>query len=225
MSFLSNKLFLNILACGLLLSSPFSIQGASKEPALSAKEQEKVPEKTEKWVPFSSPEEGFSVDLPTTPEHVRQSIAIPHTELKIEYNTYLSEPNEYAVYVISVWNYPAAVNMSRPDVNLQDGFEGMLSALPGSQVLNMAMTEVDGFKALEFLVKNDQIYFRGKLILVYNTLYQVFAVYKQKESMDGDFTHFMDSFSLIHPENRRLETPAPGSKNGEDTAPKKKVRI
>ena len=188
MSFLPNKLLLNILTCGLILSCP--LHGATHQD--------------QKWSTFTAAEDGFSVDLPKKPEHVQQTIDIPKTDLKIDYNTYLSEPSDRVVYVISVWDYPSQIDMSKPEVNLQDGFGGMLSALPGSEVLNMRMTEVQGHKALEFLVKNDDIYFQGKLILVHNTLYQVFTVYKNSEDMSDRYLQFIDSFKLINPEKRKV---------------------
>ena len=171
------------------------------------------------WKKFTSTESGFSIDLPTTPDHLEQKIDIPQSDLSIGYDTFLSEPSESVVFVISVWNYPAEVDMSKPEVNLQDGFGGMLSALPGSQVQSMQMTDVDGFKALEFLVKNDEIYFQGKLILVYNTLYQVFSVYKDGDTVSKDYAKFIGSFKLINPAKNKV---APPAKNG---ATPKKMRV
>lgn len=195
MSLFPNKLLLNILACGLVLCPP--LHGAVSQKH-STKNQ------GQEWQTFTSKSSGFSVDLPTKPEHVQQTIDIPKTDLKIEYNTYLSEPSDNVVYVISVWNYPPQIDMSKPEVNLQDGFGGMLSALPGSEVMNMRMTEVQKYPALEFLVKNEDIYFQGKLILVYNTLYQVFTVYKNNVDMSDNYIHFIDSFKLLNPEKRKV---------------------
>lgn len=195
MSFFSNKLLLNILACGLIISCPL-VAAAPKAKTHA----------TQEWKTFTSTQDGFSIDLPKEPEHVQQTIDIPKSDLKIDYNTYLSEPSDNVVYVVSVWNYPKEIDMSKPEVNLQDGFGGMLSALPGSEVVSMRMTEVDGHKALEFLVKNDDIYFQGKLILVHNTLYQVFSVYKDSIDMSADYLHFIDSFDLISPDKRKVET-------------------
>jgi hypothetical protein len=206
MSLFPNKLLLNILACGLVLSCPLQGATSTQQPSLKSRTQIKENE----WTAFTSKEDGFSVELPTKPEHVQQAIEIPKTDLKINYATYLSEPSDNVVYVVSVWNYPSQIDMSKPEVNLQDGFGGMLSALPGSEVMNMRMTEVQGFKALEFLVKNEDIYFQGKLILVHNTLYQVFTVYKNSVDMSDDYIHFIDSFKLLNPEKRK----AAPQKNG-----------
>lgn len=164
------------------------------------------------WKKFTSTESGFSIELPKTPDHIQQKIDIPKTDLSIGYHTYVSEPSDAVVYVISVWNYPSEIDMSKPEVNLQDGFGGMLSALPGSEVLDMKMTQDQGFKTLEFLVKNESIYFQGKLILVYNTLYQVFTVYKDSAEMDTDYTHFIDSFKLIEPSQHQVAPKAQGEK-------------
>lgn len=182
MSLLSKKFFLGMLACTLLTT-------------LSLRASE---EGNETWQRFTSEENCFSIDLPQKPEHIHQTITIPQTELQIDYDTYISEPSDKIVYVISVWNYPEEIDMSKPEVNLQDGFGGMLSALPNSEVEEMNMSEIEGgHKSLEFLVKNEDIYFHGKLILVQNTLYQVFSVYKTSEDMKNSYSHFIDSFRLV----------------------------
>lgn len=209
MSFLPNKLLSNILACGLVLSCPLSYMTAAqaqmngKTGSTQTKQQ---------WSNFSSQESGFAVDLPAKPEHIQQTIDIPKSNMQISYDTYISEPSDSVVYVVSVWNYPAEIDMSKPEVNLQDGFGGMLAALPGSEVLNMRMTEVQGFKALEFLVKNEDIYFQGKLILVYNTLYQVFTVYKASEEMGDNYLRFINSFKLVNPQSHKVTPKGANSK-------------
>ena len=201
MSLFPNKFLLNILACGLILSCPLNWVTAASAT------QKQAPETQLKWQKYTFESSGFSVDLPKKPEWVQQSIDVPKTDLKINYETYLSEPSDSMVFVVSVWNYPSQIDMSKPEVNLQDGFKGMLSALPGSEVLNMKMGEVKGFKSLEFLVKNDDIYFQGKLILVHNTLYQVFTVYKSSEEMTDNYIHFINSFNFIKPEQHKVAPP------------------
>lgn len=160
------------------------------------------------WSKFNAEENGFSVDFPTKPTHINQSIDVPKTNMKINYTTYVSEPNESAVYVVSVWHYPKELDMSRPEVNLKDGFQGMLAALPGSTVISQEVKDFEGFKALEFLVKNEDIYFQGRLILVYNTLYQVFTVYKDTECdrMEQSYPKFINSFKLLNPQRNKVET-------------------
>lgn len=160
------------------------------------------------WTTFTADENGFAVDFPNKPTHINQSIDVPKTNMKINYTTYVSEPNESVVYVVSVWHYPKEIDMSRPEVNLKDGFSGMLSALPGSTVVSQEVKDFQGFKALEFLVKNEDIYFQGKLILVYNTLYQVFTVYKETEveKMKKNYDRFAGSFKLLNPQRNKVET-------------------
>ncbi len=206
MGIFPNKFLLNICTCGFVLSS--AIYGIGLEA-----QEKRVQEKKEvkEWKKFTSEESGFAIDFPRPPEHIEQTIDIPKTDLKIIYNTYLSEPSDAVVYVVSVWNYPAELDMSKPEVNLQDGFHGMLQALPGSQVLSMQMGEDGGFKALNFLVKNEDIFFQGKLVLVYNTLYQVFTVYKESEKMEDNYKRFSTSFKLVQPEKRKVN-----NKNGKN---------
>jgi hypothetical protein len=204
MSLFPNQFLLNIFACGLMLSCPLHLVNAAAET------QKKETQPQLKWQTYTYQGSGFAVDFPQKPEQLQQTIDVPKSDLKIQYETYLSEPSDVMVFVVSVWNYPAEIDMSKPEVNLQDGFKGMLSALPGSEVLNMKMSTQEGFKDLEFLVKNEDIFFQGKLILVYNTLYQVFTVYKGSEEMTENYNHFVDSFKLIKPEQHKV---APQSTN------------
>lgn len=189
---LKKYFILNLILCG-VVTTVFGLEETKDKPAI------------QKWVDFQSKEGGFSVELPKTPEHVSQKIDIPKTDLSIKYNTYVSEPSDSIVYVISVWNYPSQIDMSKPEINLSDGFSGMLSALPGSTIIDKNLADFHGFKSLEFKVKNDDIYFQGKLILVYNTLYQVFTVYKEEEAnqMDNEYKQFINSFELVDPEKNK----------------------
>jgi len=187
---------LTILSSLSLLMAPLSVNAAR---SLS------VAETSEAWKTFTSDQSGFSVDLPASPEHLKQKIDLPNTKISIEYDTFISEPSDSVVYVVSVWNYPADIDMSNPQDNLKDGFDGMLAALPGSKVIKSDMTDLQGFKALEFLVKNDDIFFQGKLLIVYNTLYQVFTVYKENVDMKKNYDQFSRSFKLLNPSKQKMK--------------------
>jgi hypothetical protein len=207
MNLFKNKFLAYCIACGLMIAficgAKLSAQINGNGKRSNGKNGVATEEQT--WSTFTSKESGFSVDLPKKPEHVHQTIKVPKSEVTIDYDTYVSEPDDSVVYVVSVWNYPAEIDMSKPEVNLQDGFSGMISALPGSKVVNMQMTDVEGYKALEFLVQYEDIFFQGRLILVYNTLYQVFTVYKKSVEMAQNYDHFINSFQLIQPEKRKIQ--------------------
>ncbi|BAE81181.1 conserved hypothetical protein [Chlamydia felis Fe/C-56] len=142
---------------------------------------------------------GFSAEFPGDPDHSGQIIEIPQSELTIRYDTYVTETqSDNTVYVVSVWEYPEKVDVSRPELNLQEGFSGMLQALPESQVLFMQAKELQGYKALEFWISCEDIYFRGMLVSVNHTLYQVFMVYKNKDAkaLDKEYETFTKSFRI-----------------------------
>ncbi|MCB1181252.1 MAG: hypothetical protein KDK55_04440 [Chlamydiia bacterium] len=198
------KIVLSLLSVSLFVF-PDLIALSSLFPEIAQNNaQKKQTKQVIKWEIYRSEDNSFSVMMPVKPEHVEQSIDVPNTNLSIRYDTYVSEPSESVVYVVSVWHYPSEIDMSKPEINLQDGFSGMLSALPGSEVIKMEMGKVDGFDAIEFLVKNEDIYFQGKLILVHNTLYQVFTVYRDSIDMKKDYDEFMDSFSLLNTDQHKV---------------------
>ena len=142
---------------------------------------------------------GFSVQFPELPEHSGQVIEVPQSDLSIRYDTYVAETfSDNTVYVVSVWEYPEKVDISKPELNLQEGFAGMLYALPESQVLYLKETSMQGHKALEFWIACDNVYFRGMLVSVNHTLYQVFMVYKGRspEILDKEYNTFVQSFKV-----------------------------
>ncbi|WP_407473256.1 hypothetical protein ACH8ZP_01140 [Chlamydia pneumoniae] len=142
---------------------------------------------------------GFSVEFPGEPDHSGQIVEVPQSEITIRYDTYVTETHpDNTVYVVSVWEYPEKVDISRPELNLQEGFSGMMQALPESQVLFMQARQIQGHKALEFWIVCEDVYFRGMLISVNHTLYQVFMVYKNKnpQALDKEYEAFSQSFKI-----------------------------
>lgn len=149
---------------------------------------------------------GFSIKFPEKPDHTDQIIEIPQSELTIQYNTYMTErKKDGSVYIVSVWDYPDSLDMSRPELNLQEGFSGMLQALPDSQVLFMQASQIQGHKSLEFWIRCDDIYFRGMLISVNHTLYQVFVVYKSDDSgtLEKEYKTFIQSFKITKVKDKK----------------------
>lgn len=151
-------------------------------------------------------ESGFAIQFPESPEHSEQVIEVPQSDLAIRYDTYVAEtPSDSTVYVVSVWEYPEKIDISRPELNLQEGFAGMLYALPESQVLYLKATALQGHKALEFWIACDDVYFRGMLVSVNHTLYQVFMVYKGRspEILDKEYSTFIQSFKVTKVRNSK----------------------
>lgn len=193
MSFLLKSiiLLLPLLTMGLF--------GATSEVRVAGSEVEK---NTKDWKNYEYADLHFAVELPNKPEKMHQDIAIPQTELKIISDTFMVEAGEEMVYLVSVWQYPKEIDLSDPESSLKDGFKGMLSALPSSEVLHSRVFEKEGNKCLEFKVKSETVHFEGFLMLVDHVLYQVFTVYKEGLNASKDISRFLESFHLINGEKK-----------------------
>src|SRR5947208_3303758 len=101
MNFLSKNIITTLLLLNFITTTSFAAAPEFNEES----ESEQMTSKAVTWKRFSSEKSGFSIDLPQTPEHIHQTIKIPKTDLTIDYDTFISEPSEKIVYVISVWNY------------------------------------------------------------------------------------------------------------------------
>lgn len=158
-----------------------------------------------KWQTYDYPELNFAIDLPKKPETMHQDIEVPQTNLTIVSDTFMVEVGDEMVYLVSVWKYPSEIDLSNSEVNLRDGFKGMLSALPNAEVVRSKVFEKDGNKVLDFHVKSDTIHFQGFLMLVDHVLYQVFTVYKEGLEVTKDIEKFIDSFHLLKSEKKSEE--------------------
>ena len=119
---------------------------------------------------------GFSVQFPELPEHSGQVIEVPQSDLSIRYDTYVAETfSDNTVYVVSVWEYPEKVDISKPELNLQEGFAGMLYALPESQVLYLKATSMQAFAHISSGQANGTVMMEGLATALGTTIVGLFV--------------------------------------------------
>lgn len=149
-----------------------------------------------KWQTFSYQEKGFSVALPSDPEHTHQDLALPNSQLKIPYDIYVSDPSDKVSYLVGVAVYPSEVNVSIPENNLKAAVNGTLGSTPGGKLISSENTTFINYPAVDFYIEGVNYHMKGKYVLVGHTLYQLMVAYDKSADVSTDFKTFIGSFRL-----------------------------
>ncbi len=62
------------------------------------------------WREYTSAVGGFRVEFPAYPQHANEIVPVPNTEMYLEYNIYVAEPDEESSFMLSLITYPKAVS-------------------------------------------------------------------------------------------------------------------
>ena len=73
----------------------------------------------------------------------------------------------------------------------------MLASTDGNKLVSSNLTYSNGYRALDFLVSNnDTVYMKGKIIMAGQTLYQIMVGYESQNYNEDNYIKFMSSFVL-----------------------------
>ncbi len=194
---MNNKIFLPFLITTLVLIGYPIIKVAQANQPLQIAEAESV------WKPFSSPEGGFTVLFPGTPNTDK-----PNTNTTADSNTLQSfsvlRENE-ALYVVSYRNMLEQVIQNSRDPNkVLAAVVSRISQGSKGNLLNEKNITLGKFpgKEIRFQLEKN-IFLRGKIYLVNQRLYQLFVVTNQEANLTKSIDGFFNSFQIL-PESPAL---------------------
>jgi len=181
--------FLVALAIGLW--TPFMVECAPK------KESPKVVAQSQnKWQDFHSKSGSCSCLMPSIPEHVSEKIKMPDSQYELKYDAYIADHNKSSVYMLLVAQYPEHVDQSYAQASLEGFLNGILSYNPANQLIFADLTLVNGQEALDFFIRAGAVYFRGRAMLIKNSLY-LMAMECEAPSYDESlYNSFVSSFLI-----------------------------
>lgn len=180
-----------ILGLSLVLWTPFMVECAPK------KESPKVVAKSQnKWQDFHSTTGACSVSLPSAPEHVSEKITMPDSNYELRYDAYIADHNQSSVYMLLVAQYPEYVEESYAQSSLEGFLNGILSYNPANQLIFADLTLVNGHEALDFFIRAGAVYFRGRAMLIKNSLYLMAMECEAPAYDESIYNNFVSSFNL-----------------------------
>jgi hypothetical protein len=152
-------------------------------------------ENDERWTKFTEKSKGFSVSLPKDP-----SLETDETGDYPLYG-YLSVVNDRLSYYVSVVNYDDSVDVSNPKFVLDQVVYGFNDEDKKLFLVSSTATFHDGYPAKDYVVRENELIYRGRFILYKNALYQVVVTYYEEDGKPSDYDSFINSFSVITEKN------------------------
>lgn len=180
-----------LIAMAIGLWTPFMVECAPKKEAPQV-----VGKSQNKWQDFYSTTGACSVKLPSAPEHISEKIKMPDSQYELKYDAYISDHNKSSVYMLLIAQYPDYVDQSYAQASLEGFLNGILSYNPANQLIFADLTLVNGNEALDFFIRAGAVYFRGRAMLIKNSLY-LMAMECEAPSYDETlYNNFVSSFNL-----------------------------
>lgn len=179
------------LLCG--VSAP-NLGGAKSVLAVQSKEANAS--KGIGWKKFHSVPGSCSVSLPGSPEHVKQVMPLADSGQDLRYDVYVSAFERKAVYMLLVAQYPSMIDDSYAEMSLETFLNGLITQNPENKLIFADLTEVEGYKALDFFIEARGIYFKGRVVMANNNLYLLAMECETHNYKQEHFDHFIRSFQF-----------------------------
>jgi hypothetical protein len=186
---------------GVVLSSTLVLlAGLNNLCALDAKSQMKsgqsIQKKTDDWTEFHSVAGKCSMLFPVYPEHVAETMSIPEEGYDLKYDAYISSEDKKTVYMLLVAQYPDFVDETYAQMSLEGFLNGILTHNPGNQLIFADLLMVNGHEALDFFIRTGSVYFKGRALMVKNSLYLMAMECEVQAYDELRFNLFINSFKL-----------------------------
>jgi hypothetical protein len=185
---LMKTLVLASAATAVIVLNPFGITAETQ-----SKQQMQV---GTNWKDFHSVPGKCSMRFPDQPQHVTETMNVPEEGYSLKYDAYISAADQKTVYMLLVAQYPDFVDESYARMSLESFLNGILNHNPGNQLIFADLALVDGHEALDFFIRTGGVYFKGRAMMVKNSLY-LMAMECEVQSYDEmQYNHFVTSFKL-----------------------------
>jgi hypothetical protein len=166
-------------------------------PSYAAAPKAKAPVQSQSaWQDFYADAGSCSLKFPAKPEHVSESMKVPEEGYDLRYDAYISSADKRSVYMLLVAQYPDFVDESYAHASLEGFLNGILNHNPGNQLIFADLLLVDGHEALDFFIRTGGVYFKGRAMMVKNSLYLMAMECEIQSYDEGQYNLFVNSFQL-----------------------------
>ena len=173
----------SMLSC-LALVQPLQATGKAKDIGQELKIR---------WQEFHSVSGCCSMLFPRAPEHISEKMS---GEYDLKYDAYVAMVEKKTVFMLLVAKYPDFVDESYAQVSLESFLNGLLSHNPSNQLIFADLVLVGGREALDFFIRTGSVFFKGRAMMVKNSLYLMAMECEMQHYDENDFNQFINSFKL-----------------------------
>ncbi len=182
---------LGFLAGVLLLAAPQTLSAIPSQTGTDA--QVIIPVG---WTEYHATAGNCSLFMPAEPEHISEKMAMPDEGFELKYDAYISAADQQTVFMLLVAQYPEFVDEAYAQMSLEGFLNGILTHNPGNQLLFADLLLVDGHEALDFFIRTGNVYFKGRAVMVKNSLYLMAMECEIPHYDEVRYKNFVDSFKL-----------------------------
>jgi hypothetical protein len=149
------------------------------------------------WREFQAPSERFKVFLPAPPQYAKESVPIPDTDKKRQYEMYVSEKLNGPVFMISLITYPKEVDISNVEKMLQAIVDEMMKSKADNKLKKTENVIFQGHPAIKFNIVNANFNVEGMALMVDRTIYLLSYIAQNSEFTADDYQYFINTFKLL----------------------------
>lgn len=182
-NWLIKGVFPSFALCG-LLCAPLGAAVPMEQNALIA------------WQEFHSTEGRCSMNFPKNPDHISEKMRLPDEGFDLTYDAYISALDQKTVFLLLVAQYPDFVDESYAKMSLEGFLNGVLTHNPNNQLIFADLALVQGHEALDFFIRTGGRYFKGRAVMVKNSLYLMAMECEVQNYDEAQYAKFVDSFQL-----------------------------
>jgi hypothetical protein len=148
------------------------------------------------WQEFHSVVGKCSMRFPEAPEHVSEQMSVPEDGYSLRYDAYISPLSEESVVMLLIAQYPDFVDEAYAQMSLEGFLNGILTHNPGNQLIFADLLLVEGHEALDFFIRTGSVYFKGRAVMVKNSLYLMAMECEMQAYDEAHYNQFVNSFRL-----------------------------
>jgi hypothetical protein len=148
------------------------------------------------WLDFESAPGRCKMKFPVQPEHVSEKMSMPEEGYDLRYDAYISSTDPKTIFMLLIAQYPDFVDERFAHMSLEAFLNGILTHNPGNQLIFADLVLVQGHEALDFFIRSGTVYFKGRAMMVKNSLYLMAMECEVQNYDENHYNTFVNSFAL-----------------------------
>lgn len=190
----TQKAFMTFLGL-LLVAKPISAKIMDSALFMSIQENKSTIDFST-WKRMHSVEGRCSASFPKMPEHIRQKMPMKEENKELQYYVYVADYQRKEVFMVLIAQYPGEVSDENAVQNLEHFLNTLLAQNHKNRLLFADLVKVQGYTGMDFFIKTDQVYFKGRAIQANNTLYLLAMECEIPNYQEEHYNYFIESFEL-----------------------------
>jgi len=162
------------------------------------KAKEASGQQTENWQIYNSVADQFSINIPSYPTlDSENNISAETGDANDTYSwhSYTSEKDAVIFYIYK-YIYSYQIDTSNKDKLLETYLNQAVNADSNNQLISSNYIYYSSYRALDFLIKNNDVYLRGRIIESGQTPYLLMMEYSSSNYIATDYQKFVNSFEI-----------------------------